>query len=106
MPLILFIDMDSFYASCEKLRRSDLSGKAFVVGTHDEENKLKGVVETCSYEAKRAGIKSAMPVAMALKVKPDLVYVESDHAYYDEMSMKVMQLLRSFGRKMEIISVD
>ncbi len=98
--------MDSFYASCELLRRPELNGKIFVVGTGDEEHKLRGVVETASYAAKRAGIRSAMPVATALKIKPDLVYVPADHEYYEQISQKVMTLLKSYKYPTEVLSID
>jgi nucleotidyltransferase/DNA polymerase involved in DNA repair len=98
--------MDSFYAACELLRHPELKGKPFIVGTHDQENKLRGVVETASYEAKKLGISSAMPVAFALRIKPDISYVESDHDYYDSMSARVMALLESYGMKTEVMSID
>ncbi len=106
MGLVLFVDMDSFYASCEELRKPELKGKAFIVGTAEGTEKMKGVVETASYMAKRAGIKSAMSTAMAFKIKKDLVYVPSDHEYYDSVSTKIMQKLKSYGFKMEAISID
>lgn len=106
MSLVLFIDMDSFYASCELLRRPELRGKAFIVGTGDEKNRHKGVVEAASYAAKKAGVKSGIPTIMAFKIKQDLVYVPSDHEFYEETSMKVMKLLHEFGFKMETMSVD
>ncbi len=98
--------MDSFYASCEELRKPDLKGKAFVVGTHDESDKMKGVVETASYMAKKAGIRSAMPTMTAFKIMKDVIYVPSDHEYYDSISSKIMQKLKSYGFKMEMISID
>ncbi len=106
MRLVLFVDMDSFYASCELLRRPELQGKAFIVGTSDEKHKEKGVVETASYAAKKAGIRSAMPVAMALKIKPDVIYVPSDHDYYDMVSSTVMNLLKAYAFKTEVLSID
>jgi DNA polymerase IV (archaeal DinB-like DNA polymerase) len=106
VSLVLFIDMDSFYASCEELRHPELKGKAFVVGTGDEENKLKGVVETANYLAKRAGIKSAMPTSMAYKIKKDIIYVPSDHGYYDKVSADIMQKLRSYNFRTEPVSID
>jgi nucleotidyltransferase/DNA polymerase involved in DNA repair len=104
--VVLFVDMDSFYASCEELRKPDLKGKAFVVGTSEENDKMKGVVETASYMAKRAGIRSAMPTMTAFKIKKDIIYVPSDHEYYDSVSAKIMQRLKSYGFKMEMISID
>ena len=106
MGLVLFVDMDSFYASCEELRKPELKGKAFIVGTAEEGNRMKGVVETASYMAKRAGIRSAMPTAMAFKIKKDIVYVQADHEYYESISGKIMQKLKSFGFKMEMLSID
>lgn len=106
MGVVLFVDMDSFYASCEELRKPELRGKAFVVGTSPEKEHLKGVVETASYMAKRAGIRSAMPTAAAFKIKKDIVYVPSDHDYYDSVSEKIMQKLKSYGFRTEVLSVD
>jgi len=105
LGLILFVDMDSFYASCEELRHPELRGKPFIVGSADEENKFRGVVETANYQAKKLGARSAMPVSNAMKIK-SIIYVASDHDYYDRMSARVMELLRSFGFKMEVLSVD
>ncbi|MDE1811044.1 MAG: DNA polymerase IV, partial [Candidatus Micrarchaeota archaeon] len=53
--------MDYFYAACEEARHPELKGKPLAVGTQTTENKLKGVVQTCNYEARRLGIHSAMP---------------------------------------------
>ena len=106
MGRVLFVDMDSFYASCEEVRHPELRGKAFIVGTGDEEHKNRGVVETASFMAKKAGIRSAMPVVMAMKIKKDVIYVSSDHDYYDDMSNKVMTLLKGFGYRTEVLSVD
>lgn len=106
LGLVLFIDMDSFYASCEELRHPELKGKAFVVGTSDEKDKMHGVVETANYMAKKAGIHSAMPTLTAYKMKKDIIYVPSDHDYYDAMSAKIMQTLRSYGFRMEPVSID
>ena len=98
--------MDAFYASCELLRHPELKGKPFVVGTSDEANKMRGVVETCSYEAKKLGIHSAMPVMLAYRIKKDIAYVPSDHAYYEETSARVMKVLQDYKFKMEVLSVD
>ncbi|MCW6160299.1 MAG: DNA polymerase IV [Candidatus Micrarchaeales archaeon] len=97
--------MDSFYASCEELRHPELKGKPFIVGSAEEENKFRGVVETASYAAKKLGVRSAMPVSNAMKVK-GIIYVPSDHDYYDSMSVKVMSLLKSYGYRMETLSID
>ncbi len=106
MPLVLFIDMDYFFAACEEARHPRLKSKALVVGTGTIARKERGVVQTCNYVARGFGIHSAMPTAQALKLKPDLVYLESDDAYYEETSGKVMSLLRSHGFPIEPFSID
>jgi nucleotidyltransferase/DNA polymerase involved in DNA repair len=98
--------MDYFYAACEELRHPDAKGKPMMVGTGDEASKLKGVVESCNYEARKFGIRSAMPVATAIKIKSDAIYIPADHDYYDSLSRRVMEILKGFGFRMEAISID
>ncbi|MCL5434041.1 MAG: DNA polymerase IV [Candidatus Marsarchaeota archaeon] len=106
MNLVLFIDMDAFYASCEILRNKELINKPFIVGTADNEHKLKGVIESCSYSARKLGIHSGASVAGALKKVPNIMYIPADHNYYEKISKKIFEVITSFGLKMEIISVD
>ncbi|MGD0728969.1 MAG: DNA polymerase IV [Candidatus Micrarchaeaceae archaeon] len=104
--LVLFIDMDYFFAACEELRHPEFKSKALVVGTSPISKKEKGVVQTCNYEARKFGIHSAMPTMQALKLNPDIVYLESDDAYYSEISSRVMKLLKDYGFNTEVISID
>lgn len=104
--MVLFLDMDYFFAACEEVRHPEFKAKPLVVGTASAEKKERGVVQTCNYEAREFGIHSAMATAQALKLKPDLVYLASDEKYYEETSDKVMKLLRSYGFVTEIISID
>ena len=106
MPLVLFIDMDYFFAACEELRHPELKGKPFVVGSAPLKNKDRGVVETCNYETRKLGVHSALPYSQALKLVPGLVYLESDDRYYMEMSEKVMKTLKEYGFRTEVISID
>lgn len=106
MGLILLVDMDSFFASCEQLKRPDLKDRAFVVGTSEESKKGRAVVQTASYEARKFGIHSAMAFAAAVKLKPDIIYLPSDDKFYGETSEKIVKLLRSFSLKMEVMSID
>jgi nucleotidyltransferase/DNA polymerase involved in DNA repair len=101
---ILFVDMDYFYAACEEVRHPELKGKPLLVSSPG--GKSRGVVESCNYEARRLGIKSAMPVMDALKIKPDIQCVQADHDYYDEQSGRIMAFLKTFTTRMEVISVD
>lgn len=98
--------MDYFFAACEEVRHPELKRKPFVVGTATIAKKERGVVQTSNYEARKFGIHSAMPTMQALKLKPDLIYLESDYKYYDEMSDKVMKLLKGYGFVTEVISID
>jgi len=106
LGLVLFIDMDYFFAACEELRHPELKSKAFVVGTSTIAKKERGVVQTCNYEARKFGIHSAMPTAQALWLKPDFVYLESDDEYYSLVSERVMALLKGYGFATEIVSID
>lgn len=106
MPLVLFLDMDYFFAACEESRHPELKEKAFVVGTATIARKEKGVVQTCNYEARKFGIRSGMPTMQALKLDPSLVYLESDDNFYEQVSGKVMELLKSYGFATEVISID
>jgi nucleotidyltransferase/DNA polymerase involved in DNA repair len=103
---VLFIDMDYFFAACEELRHPELKSKPLVVGTATIAKKERGVVQTCNYEARKYGIRSAMATAQALKLKPDLVYLESDDEYYAKTSDSVMGLLKGYGFDMEVLSID
>ncbi|MDE1871443.1 MAG: DNA polymerase IV [Candidatus Micrarchaeota archaeon] len=106
MPLVLFLDMDYFFAACEESRHPDLKSKPLVVGTATIARKEKGVVQTCNYEARKFGIRSGMPTMQALRLDPDLVYLESDENFYEQVSGKVMEMLKSYGFKTEVISID
>ncbi len=106
MPLVIFIDMDYFFAACEELRRPELKGKPFIVGTSPEESKMKGVVQTCNYEARAFGVRSGMATSEAYRKKKELVYVEADDPYYEELSRRVLQLLRSYQLPIEGYSID
>jgi nucleotidyltransferase/DNA polymerase involved in DNA repair len=98
--------MDYFFAACEELRHPELKGKPLIVGTHQAELKMRGVVQTCNYEARAFGIRSAMPTQEAFKLKPDIAYLPSDETYYEQISDRVQKLLLQYGIKMEKISVD
>ena len=106
MPLFMLLDMDYFFAACEEARRPELKGKPFVVGTSPEKDKLHGVVQTSNYVARQFGIKSGMAVSKAVALCPDLKYSESHEDYYEEMSKRVMDIVRKYGFPMEIMSID
>ncbi len=104
--VVIYIDMDYFFAACEELRHPELAGKPFVVGTSPPEHRMRGVVQTCNYEARKYGIHSAMPMTEALKLCKDLGYVPPDDAYYEGISAKLSALVRSRGYATESDSID
>jgi DNA polymerase-4 len=100
---ILHIDLDAFYCAVEETRNPELRGKAFAVGGKPEE---RGVVASCSYAARRLGVRSAMPMGRALRLCPGLIIVPSRHSLYSEVSEHVMQRFRDLTPHVEQISID
>jgi Nucleotidyltransferase/DNA polymerase involved in DNA repair len=76
--IILHLDMDSFYASVEIQKRPGLRGKPVIIGADPKNGKGRGVVATCSYEARAFGIRSAMPISQAFILCPHAVFLPPD----------------------------
>ncbi len=104
--IILHLDMDSFYASVEEQKRPDLKGKPLVIGADPKQGKGRGVVSTCSYEARKYGIRSAMPISQAYVLCPHAVFLPPDFPAYVQASAAVMAILGSYGFRMEQVSID
>jgi DNA polymerase-4 len=100
---ILHIDLDAFYCAVEETRQPELRGKAFAVGGKPEE---RGVVASCSYAARRMGVRSAMPMGKAVRLCPGLIIVPSRHSLYSEVSHQVMERLHDLTSLVEQISID
>jgi DNA polymerase-4 len=100
---ILHLDLDAFFCAIEELHDPSLRGKAFAVGGRPEE---RGVVASCSYAARRFGVRSAMPMSRALRLCAGLLVVSHHHGNYGEMSEKVMQRLHDLSPLVEQISID
>lgn len=100
---ILHIDLDAFFCSVEELLNPSLKGKPFAVGGSPES---RGVVTSCSYSARQFEIRSAMPMATAVKLCPALIIVDSHRANYGEYSSKVMSLLHDYTTLIEQVSID
>ena len=100
---ILHLDLDAFFCAVEETRNPELRGKAFAVGGKPEE---RGVVASCSYAARRDGVRSAMPMGKALGLSPGLIIVPSRHRLYGEVSRQVMDILHTVTGLLEQISID
>lgn len=100
---IIHVDMDAFFASVEQRDNPDLRGKPVAVGGTPEQ---RGVVAAASYEARRFGVKAAMPTAVALRRCPGLVLVPADHRKYREVSGLIMQIFHSYTPLVESLSLD
>jgi DNA polymerase IV len=98
---ILHVDMDAFYASVEVRRRPELRGRAVIVGGGS-----RGVVLSATYEARKFGVHSAMPMGRALRRCPQAVVVPPDMASYAEVSVGVMEVFRSVTPLVEPLSLD
>ncbi|MCG7850248.1 MAG: DNA polymerase IV [ANME-2 cluster archaeon] len=104
--IILHVDMDSFYASVEQRENPSYKGKPVVVGSDPKGGHGRGVVSTCSYEARKFGIHSGMPISRAYKLCPDAVFLPVSMVLYKEVSRSIMEILHSFADKFQQVSVD
>src|SRR5271163_2324487 len=100
---ILHVDMDAFFVSVEELFDPSLKGKAVVVGGQRDE---RGVVSAASYEARKFGVHSAMPLRTAAKHCPHAVFVDGHPERYRECSEKVYKVLQAFSPQVEMASID
>jgi len=104
MPrIILHLDLDAFFCSVEELYDPSLRGIPFAVGGLPEEH---GVVTSCSYAARVFGVRSAMPMAQALRLCPRLIIISHHRSNYGEMSTKVMEHLHNLAPLVEQVSID
>ncbi|MGZ5546966.1 MAG: DNA polymerase IV [Nitrososphaeraceae archaeon] len=105
---ILHVDINSFYSSCEEIKDTSLIGKphAVIMTPQNNNNITKGAVTTCSYEAKKLGIKSAMPLYKALELCPNLILHAVDKKFYEKISNEVMEILEDYADIFEQASID
>lgn len=103
MPDIIHIDMDCFYAAVEMKDNPDLKGKPVIVGALPG---TRGVVSAASYEARKYGVRSALPISQAVKKCPDGVFLFPNWRRYSEESQKIMAVFREYTPLVEPLSVD
>ncbi|OLC32378.1 MAG: hypothetical protein AUG08_05455 [Acidobacteria bacterium 13_1_20CM_2_55_15] len=98
--------MDAFYASIEQLDHPEYKGRPVIVGADPKAGKGRGVVAACSYEARKFGIRSALPISRAWKLCPQGVYVRPRMNRYVEVSQQVMDVFRRYTDLVEPLSID
>ncbi|MFH0985630.1 MAG: DNA polymerase IV [Candidatus Omnitrophota bacterium] len=99
----IHIDMDAFFAAVEQRDRPELKGKPVIVGGNPQS---RSVVSTCSYEARKFGVHSAMPTAQAKRLCPQGVFLYPDFEKYNAASQSVMAILHSYTPLVEQLSLD
>jgi DNA polymerase-4 len=102
---VLHVDMDAFFAAVELLRRPELKGRPLVIGGRGDPTR-RGVVSTASYEARKFGVHSAMPLRTAHRLCPDCIFLPVDYAEYSRMSRIVKDILRRFSPLMQDVGID
>jgi DNA polymerase-4 len=95
------MDLDTFFVSCERKVNSALNGKPIIIGGGD-----RGVVASCSYESRYYGVRSAMPIRMALKLCPEAKVIRGDMDLYSKMSHEVTEIIEENVPVMEKASID
>ncbi|WP_051418429.1 DNA polymerase IV [Mesoplasma seiffertii] len=101
--VIFHLDMDAFFANCMQSRYPELNGKPVVISRDDR----RSIITAASYEARKYGVKSAMPIFEAKKLCSNLIIMEPDYALFSEISRKIWELIdKHFTSKLEIASID
>jgi len=103
MATILHVDMDAFFASVEQLHHPEWRGKPVIVGSDPHE---RGVVSTCSYEARRFGVRSAMPSRTAYERCPHGIFVRPHMELYEAVSAKAFEVFEHYTPYVEGVSID
>jgi DNA polymerase-4 len=101
--VIIHLDMDAFFAAIEQMINPELRGRPVIVGGTPDS---RGVVSTCSYEARNYGVHSAMPMKRAYELCPDAVFIDTSGGKYSYMSVEVVNILKKFSPYVESVSID
>lgn len=96
------VDLDAFFASVEQRDHAEYRGKPLIIGMPER----RSVVSTCSYEARKFGVHSAMPAMQAQRLCPNGIFIPGDHKLYQRTSRQVMDILHRFSPEVQQISID
>jgi len=106
--VVMLVDFDYFFAQCEELRNPTIKDKPVVVGVYSGRTADSGAVSTSNYIARKYAVKSGMPLFLAKRKLEgtEAVFLPVDHEYYEEISDRIMQILRGYATNLEQVSVD
>jgi len=107
--IVMLVDFDYFYAQAEEIRNPSIKDKPVVVCVYSGRSEDSGAVATANYVAREYGVKSGIPIAFArtrLKNVPNAVFLPVDRNYYEEVSRKIMNILRSYADSFEQVGID
>ena len=103
---IVHVDMDAFFASVEQRDNPQYRGKPVIVGADPKSGLGRGVVSTCSYEARKFGIHSAMPISIAYRKCPQAIFLPVDYQKYVQVSGQIISIFKDFSPVVEQVSID
>lgn len=104
--IILHLDMDAFFAAVEERDNPRFAGMPIVVGADPKGGRGRGVVSTANYEARKYGIRSAMPISWAWRSNPKAIFLPVDMKRYAAVSRRIMPILAKYATEMEQVSID
>ena len=104
--IILHVDMDAFFAAVEQRDHPEYRGRPVIVGSDPKQGRGRGIVATCSYEARKFGIHSAQPISQAWRLCPQGIYVRGDMAKYVRVSDRLIAIFLEFSDLVEQVSID
>jgi DNA polymerase IV (archaeal DinB-like DNA polymerase) len=104
--IIFHLDMDHFYTAVETREHPEIRGKPVVVGADPKGGAGRGVVSTSNYEARKAGVRSGMPISRAWKLCPEAVYLPPNFPLYIKASNEIMKIARKYADKFEQWGID
>ena len=102
--VILHVDMNSFFASVEMAYDAGLKGKPLAIAGNVEER--RGIIVTCSYEARKFGVKTTMPIWQGKKLCPELIVLKPNFDRYRKTSIAIFELMRQYTELVEPVSID